>query len=187
MKKTISVIGILAGVLSVIFSFVTFGMSVGYSESSKMYGGDAYTGIQQASAQSANNIKQLAEIAKLGMGAILLIGGLALILYFAMKYCEDLNTTTPFPVNESSQNTTSAIGTSDSSQTIITGSQWRCHSCGEVNSGSQNVCVSCGERKKETGNPAMPGENEWKCKQCGRINQNYVGTCGCGNTKSENE
>ncbi len=25
--------------------------------------------------------------------------------------------------------------------------------------------------------------NEWKCPACGVINQNYVGTCGCGQTK----
>ena len=28
---------------------------------------------------------------------------------------------------------------------------------------------------------------DWKCHNCGRINANYVGTCGCGLTKSENE
>lgn len=26
-------------------------------------------------------------------------------------------------------------------------------------------------------------KEEWKCPQCGRINSNYVGTCGCGQTK----
>lgn len=28
-----------------------------------------------------------------------------------------------------------------------------------------------------------PNNNEWKCPKCGKINQNYVGTCGCGETK----
>ncbi len=28
-----------------------------------------------------------------------------------------------------------------------------------------------------------PGSNEWKCPKCGTIHQNYVGTCGCGETK----
>lgn len=27
------------------------------------------------------------------------------------------------------------------------------------------------------------GANEWKCPNCGKINQNYVGSCGCGQTK----
>lgn len=30
-------------------------------------------------------------------------------------------------------------------------------------------------------------ENEWKCPKCGKINQNYVGTCGCGTNKPENQ
>lgn len=30
------------------------------------------------------------------------------------------------------------------------------------------------------------GANEWECSKCGTINQNYVGTCGCGQTKAEN-
>lgn len=31
----------------------------------------------------------------------------------------------------------------------------------------------------------QPTENEWKCPTCGKINQNYVGTCGCGQSKPE--
>lgn len=29
----------------------------------------------------------------------------------------------------------------------------------------------------------VAGPNEWKCTQCGSINQNYVGTCGCGQSR----
>lgn len=36
-----------------------------------------------------------------------------------------------------------------------------------------------------TSKEAQPNPNEWKCPVCGRINQNYVGTCGCGNKKTE--
>lgn len=32
----------------------------------------------------------------------------------------------------------------------------------------------------------IAGPNEWKCSKCGAVNQNYVGTCGCGQTKSSN-
>lgn len=31
--------------------------------------------------------------------------------------------------------------------------------------------------------PVMPVTKEWKCPKCGKINQNYVGTCGCGESK----
>ena len=38
--------------------------------------------------------------------------------------------------------------------------------------------------------PGVPervaGENEWKCSKCGVINQNYVGTCGCGQSQADN-
>ena len=32
----------------------------------------------------------------------------------------------------------------------------------------------------------VAGSNEWKCSKCGAVNQNYVGTCGCGQTKQNN-
>lgn len=32
----------------------------------------------------------------------------------------------------------------------------------------------------------IAGANEWKCSKCGAVNQNYVGTCGCGQVKSNN-
>ena len=32
----------------------------------------------------------------------------------------------------------------------------------------------------------IAGPNEWKCSKCGSVNQNYVGTCGCGQTKVAN-
>ena len=28
-----------------------------------------------------------------------------------------------------------------------------------------------------------PSDTEWRCQKCGTINANFVGTCGCGNTK----
>lgn len=28
-----------------------------------------------------------------------------------------------------------------------------------------------------------PSGDEWKCPRCGKINANYVGSCGCGQTK----
>lgn len=31
------------------------------------------------------------------------------------------------------------------------------------------------------------GPNEWRCQKCGRVNADYVGTCACGNTKSQEE
>lgn len=42
--------------------------------------------------------------------------------------------------------------------------------------------ISSVERKdKESDDIAYNGS--WKCSQCGRVNANYIGTCGCGQTK----
>ena len=62
-----------------------FAKDVGYYESSSSYGGDAYTGIQNAAAQTANNVKALSEIAKMGFAFFLIALGLIAIFYFAMK------------------------------------------------------------------------------------------------------
>lgn len=82
----------LAGVLTIFFAVTTF---TGYNDSFptyerpsyEFYGGDAYTGIQNATADSANNIAEMGDILKnyiydfsFTMGGILLIIGLLTIL-----------------------------------------------------------------------------------------------------------
>ena len=61
------------------------GQDVGYWEASISYGGDAYTGIQNAAAQTANNVQDLAEIAAMGFGFLLISLGLFMIFYFSTK------------------------------------------------------------------------------------------------------
>lgn len=77
--------GIISGILSIIFGIITFGKDVGYYESSASYGGDAYTGIQNAAAQTANNVRALSEIVNTGLGFILIAIGLIAIFYFAVQ------------------------------------------------------------------------------------------------------
>ncbi len=81
----LSIGGILSGILSVIFGFVMLGKNVGYSESSSVYGGDAYTGIQNAAAQTANNVKKLSEITRDGFAFFLIAVGLVSIFSFAAR------------------------------------------------------------------------------------------------------
>lgn len=45
---------------------------------------------------------------------------------------------------------------------------------------TNNVKTSVSNQNK------IAGANEWKCSKCGAVNQNYVGTCGCGQTKQNN-
>ena len=80
MKKVCSILLIAIGIVSIVLSIVVFAKDTGNWERENLYGGDAYTGIQNAAAQTANNVQELSKIAKLGFGSILLIGGAALVV-----------------------------------------------------------------------------------------------------------
>lgn len=80
MKKGIAIAFLVVGILSVILGFSAYGCSTGSYESNKSYGGDAYTGMQNASAQIANNVQCATEAVAGLFGNILLIGGIVIIL-----------------------------------------------------------------------------------------------------------
>ena len=80
-----SIAGIISGLLSIILGFVVMGYSDGYYEAATSYGGDAYTGIQNAAAQTANNVEDLAAIAKFGVSSVLIVLGLAIACFFVLK------------------------------------------------------------------------------------------------------
>ena len=91
MKKSYaSIAGMIAGAISVLCSLVVFTADKGSTVSYQSYGGDAYTGIQQAGAHAANNICDLANICSMGLGLILLALGLIAICYFLHQYLEDV-------------------------------------------------------------------------------------------------
>lgn len=87
-KAVFEILGTFSGILSVIFSFVIKRLDAGTYELAAKYGGDAYTGIQNAAAKSANNIIYLNEAVKSGFSYILLIAGIALIAHFGKKLYE---------------------------------------------------------------------------------------------------
>ena len=70
-KKYFSIAGIVAGAYSILMSFQVSGADTGYWESDKSYGGDAYTGMQQAAAQAANNTIYLGDMIQIGLAALL--------------------------------------------------------------------------------------------------------------------
>ena len=78
-NKVRSIIFMIIGVVSIIMSIVCFSSKVPYGESNSVYGGDAYTGIQNASAFTSRAVVELAKITKLGFGSVLLIAGFTLI------------------------------------------------------------------------------------------------------------
>ena len=78
--KISCVLGMLSGALSAVFGLTTLGMNTGYWESNSSYGGDAYTGIQNAAAQTANNVLYLSRIVAQGLGFLMIALGLIAIL-----------------------------------------------------------------------------------------------------------
>lgn len=80
MKRIFAVLFILIGITSGILGIVSYGMDTGYRESNLSYGGDAYTGIQNAAAQTANNVMELAEATTFGFGSVLLVSGMFMIV-----------------------------------------------------------------------------------------------------------
>lgn len=83
--KLACVFGMISGVLSAVFGVIVLSQNTGYWEPSNSYGGDAYTGIQNAAAQTANNVQDLAELTAQGLGFLLISLGLLGIFYFAAK------------------------------------------------------------------------------------------------------
>lgn len=79
MKKK-SVLLIIIGILAIALSIVSFCMDAGYYAVYEQYGGDAYTGMQNASARTADNVLYLCKVVKFGFGSILLVSGLTLIV-----------------------------------------------------------------------------------------------------------
>ena len=97
MKKGLYIAGIITGILCIIFSFSAFSGSTyvpsANSINHSIYGGDAYTGIQNAAADTGNNVKTIGE----GIGEeikdmydkLCQIGGFALLIsgiLISLKY-----------------------------------------------------------------------------------------------------
>ncbi len=78
----ISIAGIISGFLSCFFGKIILDMPTGYDYSLKEYGGDAYTGIQQAAAQTAVNVHKLNKIIASGIGYLLIVLGIVVVLVF---------------------------------------------------------------------------------------------------------
>ena len=87
-KKILAIILIAVAVISIVLGVVTFikadiDWSSGIYTSKKTYGGDAYTGIQNAAADTSFNVTQTNAILKdmnktiaIGLGSILIVLGL---------------------------------------------------------------------------------------------------------------
>ena len=70
---------IVVGILAIILAIVCFSKDVGNTSLGYSYGGDAYTGIQNAAAQTANNVLYLTRIVRFGFSSVLLVLGLGMV------------------------------------------------------------------------------------------------------------
>ena len=79
----VAILGIINGFASVVLGIICFCLDTGRYVSRETYGGDAYTGIQNAAAATGSNVQSLAAIVKFGLGALLIVFGIALVCCFA--------------------------------------------------------------------------------------------------------
>lgn len=139
-KKIFIVLLLLTGVLSIILSFGISNSSwVAYVENIT-YGGDAYTGIQNAAAQTANNVKVLISTLEYGLSSILLIGGLSLIFSSLIMLFGGTNRT---PKKE-------AVVNYPSNAKTTTTKYDETKTCGEIKPSSNNFVEHVTPKQKST-------------------------------------
>ena len=77
--KLLKVFGIILGILSIAIAVLVFTETIGYYEVHSS-SGDIYASIQNAAAQTADNIMYLGETIQMGLAGLLLVQGLAMFL-----------------------------------------------------------------------------------------------------------
>lgn len=78
-QKLRSIILIVVGIIAIGLSIKCYTIDDLSYEHCSFYGGDAYTGIQNAAAMTSKNVKELASIVQIGFGSVLLVMGLTLV------------------------------------------------------------------------------------------------------------
>ncbi len=78
-QKLRSIVLMVIGIVAIGLSIKCYSIDEMNYESKSMYGGDAFTGIQNAAAATSKNVKELSEIVQFGFGSILLVMGLTLV------------------------------------------------------------------------------------------------------------
>ena len=78
-NKLRTIVLIVIGVIAIGLSIKCFTFDDLDYEPRRMYGGDAFTGIQNAGAITSKNVKELASIVQFGFGSILLVTGLGFL------------------------------------------------------------------------------------------------------------
>lgn len=87
-KKLISILGIISGLIIIFVGLTRFNASYASSAEKQSYGGDAYTGIQQAIAQDTKNTSYIDEHLLLFCKTMVIITGVLVVLHYATNLSE---------------------------------------------------------------------------------------------------
>ena len=79
-KLITAILCIAVGIACIALGIVSYCYGWGKIIFYSYYGGDAYTGIQQAAADTGNNVSRLCKICSFSFGSILVIAGLVITL-----------------------------------------------------------------------------------------------------------
>lgn len=90
LSMAINIIGILTGIATTILGFDFKNRFFFSYADMNTYGGDAYTGIQNASATAANNVVILGSMVERAVSIILVILGILIVLYFIGKIIKEI-------------------------------------------------------------------------------------------------
>jgi len=80
MKILRSILLVLVGIACLMTGIQVYKSDIGRMASYKEYGGDAYTGIQNAEVQTGGLVRIQSDILAKGLGSIMIFGGLTLII-----------------------------------------------------------------------------------------------------------
>ena len=177
----IAIVSVVFAAVTLVLAIVLFNSSVGRYELAETYGGDAYTGIQNAAAQTANNVQATNEILVIGFGGILLVAAFAFTLisihffHKAALQSPARYPSAPAPVKQPTPAYPPAPTRAAEPQKNDT-FYWVCD-CGMKNSSTQSVCRGCQKtRASKVGNPdygkclcGAQVKHQTKCPLCGRM------------------
>jgi len=92
-KIIVSLIGIIVGIVSLGIGILEDDFNYHYNGTvgRKSYGGDAYTGIQQACAQAATNAYHIYEVFQVFSKIFFIILGLLIILHYTEKLFDNIH------------------------------------------------------------------------------------------------
>ena len=119
MRKAIAILSMIFAVVALILSMVLFSKDAGTYVRHIAYGGDAYTGIQNAAADTAVNVKWLNEAVSFGFGAVLLMVSFAFLLVSVYFFGSEKGT--PMTFNDVGMNSQKSVETTQSQEeTVVT-------------------------------------------------------------------